>query len=423
MKTTRFSSLATVALVLLTSPAVWTCCRGVEDADSPATVSLKIKGPATRGPLSGYDPAALDSYHLKIELTNPTELHYVFDYTLGEEVSVDVLVGDGRVIDVEMYYVPSFPPPLPEFPADHYVTVTPEGDRTISLGQDEGREVEIELDYDPLQIGTVVGDTPFYLDLDGEALELGGYSDCPSGIFWLTVSDQTFGGLTFPEIPVVLFSDTGPPRLSLSRFPLETTYTVGLHHDGMGVDDVFTVSIGNSADPVAYVNSLSFTGFENGRIRFSPEWFTDEAPNSMASTIPYVEGGMGFSGEVPNLGEGEENECEIISFGGFQPPVFSHDIVPMFQEITFVTPEAGQRCLLHVTGTDCGGAFVEGKIVVTSSDEGGGSLCGNDACDFTTGDPPYNENNSNCPADCFCGDGFCHPLSESFQSCVIDCGY
>jgi hypothetical protein len=71
-----------------------------------------------------------------------------------------------------------------------------------------------------------------------------------------------------------------------------------------------------------------------------------------------------------------------------------------------------------VCGNDC-------RAVIDACDFAGTcdcSICGNGICESPLRSyPAPGEDNTSCPADCFCGDGICDPVSENETNCPADC--
>ena len=161
------------------------------------------------------EPPEESKLHLKIKLTNPKEVFYVWNYN-GKPVTITVASGTDRVIDVEGYLVygygggggeligPVASYPSDMFPADHLMTVNPVSERTLDLSG-EATTVKVEVDYDPYT-GYINGGTVEGLEVDGEVQPLPVDYDCPPNMYMANLADRDWG-LVFPSI--ALYMDTG----------------------------------------------------------------------------------------------------------------------------------------------------------------------------------------------------------------------
>jgi hypothetical protein len=356
-------------------------------------------------------------YHVKITLTNPKETFYIFDYPVdemgyGAAVHLQVAAGGTRIIDAEAYEVPPYPPSPNYFPASHIVTdpiESSESMRTIDMTAGTTRSLTLDMIYDS-NYGSIGGGADT-LVFDGNTYGPIDFArSCPPpDEFYADIVDLDWGGYKlFPTVPLELQGGTYN-NLKLydlpqgHKFGLEVYHlTSGLHSHVQANIPVYNLTSSLSTHEQAYTSggpfpiSLKLGGYS------PPYVFIDPARVDM------------------NYGDSDSVYWEVLGgWGGtsFLPPTLGPADTcygSLFGDIYSFSAPSSPNCTINIQASDCR------EIPVPVPAEGFASVyvspvCGNDMCEDFLG-----ENNTNCPADCYCGDGNCLP-PEDDVNCSADC--
>jgi len=342
-------------------------------------------------------------YHVKITLTNPNETFYIFDYPVsgatavdpghGEAVSLMVAAGGTRTIDAEAYEVPPYPPSPNYFPASHFVTdplESPESMRTIDMIAGTARSLTLTMIYDSNygSIGggaeTLVFDGSTYTPIDFAR------SCPPPDEFYADIVDLDWGGYKlFPTVPLDLQGGTYN-NLKLNDLPQGHKFGLEVYHLTSGLHTHQQAYIDVSPFPI----SLKLGGYAPPSLYIDPSKVNMNYGDS--ATVSWeVLGGWGGTSYITPY-NGSADTCYGSLFGG---------------TYWFYAPSS-ENCTIDIQASDCRGTPAEGFAGVKIS-----PICGNGICEDFLG-----ENNSNCPADCYCGDGNCLP-PENDVNCPSDCAF
>lgn len=343
-------------LIAALAAAMFIGCSGIPDDSEGVPVILTVDFPdsmsgsasagetmvsAQGGPTMSADgliaPPPLARVHLKVTLTNPDEMFLVFDYVTPEPVSLFVISGEDRVLDVEAYRVN--PGAIyASLNADHFNTTTPVADRTLSL-QGEPVSITITMAGDSIT-GTVSSTQPFKVHTTSgdTAIPTGG---CPPPDFYANVTDLGWG-LTFPSIQVDVSNGFTAPLFSVSNLPIGKQYLVNVFHNEAGF---YSASVGTLAGITASIPSLYFTGYTDPSIRFTPITpITGMAAGSTGQVALSATGGWG--GFFPFY-TGEPDTCMGMIFGN---------------TYEFTAPLTWNTCAIYIETQDCKGNFTTNTI-------------------------------------------------------------
>jgi hypothetical protein len=368
--------------LLAVSAAGWVACQGVPDEDNGgggATLVVNVSSPHSGDPeadpgamtVEKFDPEAeaetaaapgkpmevsepaSDVWALRISLTNPTEVFIVRNWVGGTPVRLTVTPGTGRLLDVQAYLIPGMISPQ-YFPAYHYYTITPAGQRLLDLTEST-KTVTIEM-Y-PSSTGDISGgavsDYPFssmpmtapvpvgpsFPTADAQlplSCSISPY--CPDYNYNHTSISDPAWGLTFPLVFTPLWP-MGSGSLTLYGVPSGPVYNMvtfnslsGIYAANGGVSVLPGMSVSN---PV----SLNFTGYHDPAMSFSPASFPRMNPMDTASVYVYASGGWGIS-DIDPYG----SSCYINGYVPFGPGVWRVD---------FEAPSMSS-CYIYVEAFDCG---------------------------------------------------------------------
>ncbi|MFO8056361.1 MAG: hypothetical protein R6V10_03600 [bacterium] len=347
-------------------------------------------------------PPDEESLHLRIVLTNPKEVFYVYNYQ-GGGVTLLVTSGEDRVVNVEGYMVPNSTY-YEMFPASHMITTNPVSERTIDLSG-EPETVKVMVDYD-LDTGYIYGGTVEGLNTGNTVQELPRLSEmgeCPVNAYVANLADQDWG-LVFPSVPV--YVDYLEPSFYIDNAPVGSNIGIHLWHYSAGFYKNLSVYTGSTT---TYTNSFVFQGFDpTVDLTFSP----NPLEGVTAGFSEYVDiipsGGYGTF----EYGYTTENDtCEGNIYGG------GGEVVP---QATQAGPGPGSAtyqfmvrddCTISVIMYDCGGSTVSGSMQVDVN-----TYCGDTYCNGS-------ETGDSCYEDCGeCGDGVCNGPEDS-ETCPEDCAF
>lgn len=436
---TAWMGLALVMAVAL--GLAWMACREIPNNDDKMTLEINVDllgideasfrdsnlkqvvMPATEMQGSKLiEPPEEDKLHLKIKITNPKEVFYVWNYN-GEPVTITVASGTDRVIDVEGYKIHgsggelvlqpavSYSPYYNEFPASHLMTVNPVSERTIDLSG-EASTVKVTVDYDPYT-GYIYGGTAEGLEVDGEVQPLPVDYDCPPNTYMANLADRDWG-LVFPSI--ALYMDTGgmypesfteqqsvdPDFMPSTSFfidnvPLNKNIGIHVWHYFAGFNKTLGVYTGST---VTRTDPFVFKGFQPNvtDVGFSPD------PLDGVTTGYYQEVYIMANGRYGGytIDTNEDDTCEGTVYGFY----YGGDISPQASMPGMSGMAVGvyefnpyDDCTISVDVYSCDGQAssygASASMQVTINE-----VCGDGYCNGS-------ETESNCYEDC--GAGYYYP--------------
>lgn len=397
--------MAAAALLLFAS------CADIPNEDKLVEVTMSVAVANPSPDVSGDGPTGVDDtmtaagtiidpppqprYHLKISISNPAEEFLVFNYVPGSQISLMVTSGEGKVVDVEGYDVPSGTAPVNTFTANNYITLIPEAERTVDLS---GEPVELEIFLDMNFINDLSTNNVNVEDsFSVSAWRIG----CPSyqGMK-ANVTDLSWG-ITFPTV------DLDPYTIPYFNFhvqqvPVNRTVMVEMFHEVTGHSGTIIVDVTDGASIT--VPDINLLGYEP----------------------PYIEIN---NGQAINLVAGDSVPLPLEpmkGLGSFGTVTLSGASLPPYQDTCFGSVIGNtytiwadlylDGCTISVEAFDnCEGGVIRGTATVNIYPDL--SNCGDGSCDDFVG-----ESNSNCPSDCYCGDGYCNfDDGEDQFNCIADC--
>ena len=328
-------------------------CETIPDDPSPS-LRLKVSLPepadssvAGVNPTGLLPPPAFDVYHLRISLSNPAEVFYVYFYEPGTDIRLMVTPGQARVVDVEAWMVPGGLGVPTTFNNRNLITVTPLAQRTVDL-IGESVTVNILLDDNP-NLGEISADPPHIVVVDGTSIPLPVSPSCPTpNYFYITVTDKKWG-LPFPSVMAQLYDGMTPARLSIAGLPLGRDYDINLRHDEGG--DLGTRAFSLDSSPLEV--DLVMTEYIRSFITGSPEKpLVSLTPGEVVGVGLTIDAGLGSFGPFTVAGS---------SLGGYD----TCGGVISGSTYTFTVPDFVSSCLIHVAVMDCAGLLTEFSQSVT----------------------------------------------------------
>jgi hypothetical protein len=382
---------------------VWMACQEIPNDDHSIALTLNVNlpgaGPAAAGtgmktlesPLvesAGHIiwPPASNTHHLRINISNPEESFYVYDYVSGTPMSLLVAAGSGRVVDVEAYMIPSGQASPDYISATHFLTGTSVGLRTLDLSG-EAVSVTIDLIFDNNSTGIDSGIVTHTYVNGSSVMTLS--NSCPDNTaYYANITDLDFG-ITFPSVPVTLFfGGSLDPKWMIDNLLKSRNYNIHVWHSEAQIYDNVGVTTGATA-MLNMVRPLHFVGFNpNPFLVFNPSQISGLSPGSSLRVSVQMYGGWGY---IEWASPGMLDTC-----GGWWDSFYQEWVVNFLPTRTV--------CMVELWAEDCNFNIAEGTMLMYTTLPG---MCDGD----TTCEPTLGEDNGNCPA-CNCGDWECFPPWE-----------
>ncbi len=452
MKKHKTAWIGLTVVITVAVGLAWMACRDIPNEDNdkvPVEISVDLEGvdedslqesglkqvvmPAAEMQGGKFvQPPDQEAVHLKITITNPKEVFYVWNFN-GKPVTITVANGENRVVDVEGYNIMT--ETISEiFPASHMISVNPVSERTIDL-TGEAENVRVIVDYD-LDTGYLYGGTIEGIEVGGSVLTLPRDYGCPNYLGVANMADKDWG-LVFPSVLVELYypeggyvlepvnrinpAAMGPmPSFYMDNVPLGKNIGIHLWHFTAEFYKDLSVYTGNTT---TRTDPFVFQGFQpNVGMRFYDPRDMEGSDFPQPLTGPLQGLTVGYFYDIPIFAQGgfgtfvdgeitEEDTCEGSLSGGemeMAPNAVNGGYLPGVA-VYYLNSE--DDCTIGVELLDCSGDTVSGTLQVDMN-----VICGDETCSSAT------EDAYNCYQDCgWCGDGICSgPETES--TCFQDCG-